>query len=47
MFTIDTQNNVWYKVSHYDLNNEFTHYTFQKIESLQYTTTYKNSYGHY
>jgi hypothetical protein len=34
MFTIDTQNNIWFKVSHYDLNNEFTHYTFKIIESL-------------
>ena len=34
MFTIDTKNNVWFKVNHYDLNNNFTHYTFKIIESL-------------
>ena len=47
MYKIDSENNVWFKVSHYDINNEFTPYTFQKIESLPYTTTYKTSQGYY
>jgi hypothetical protein len=44
----DTNNKVWYKVKHYNLNNEYTHYTFQLIKSLPFLpTTYKTSQGYF
>ena len=35
-------NYAYYRVSHYDQNNKFTHYTWQEIESWLYGSTYSN-----
>ena len=35
MYKIDANNNIWWKVKHYNINNEYTHYTFKIIDSLQ------------
>ena len=35
-FEMGTGYHAYYKVSHYDQNNKFTHYTWQKIDSRLY-----------
>ena len=41
-FEMGTGYHAYYKVSHYDQNNKFTHYTWQKIDSRLYGSTDPN-----
>jgi hypothetical protein len=34
-YTVDKEGVIYWKVNHYDINNNYTHYTFKIIESIQ------------
>ncbi len=40
-FTITKNGDIYFKVSHYDLNNNYTHYTWATIPTLNMYTLYR------
>ena len=40
-FTITKNGDIYFKVSHYDLNNNYTHYTWATIPTLSMYTLYR------
>ncbi len=42
-FTVSTNGEFYFKVKHYDLNNNYTHYTWKQINSLSF---YSLFYSH-
>ncbi len=40
-FTITKNGDIYFKVSHYDLNNNYTHYTWATIPTLNMFTLYR------
>lgn len=40
-FTTTKNGDIYFKVKHYDLNNNYTHYTWKTIPTLNMYTLYK------